>query len=139
MRKKHLWVQKGLLKTTFQKDTQFLIFFSSKALSNSPKVQLSQNRRKKLTEKGKKLCVENFQLSFFKKTYVDFLIFYLFSGLNQHICHFFQLLAELVVSQSWIFEYFQKHFFSFFGPFHFSWYVFFWTISAILPVTNCRG
>jgi hypothetical protein len=44
----------------FQKTSHFSYFLSPEALSNSPKLQISQNRRQKLTEKCKKsIFVEN--------------------------------------------------------------------------------
>jgi hypothetical protein len=64
----------------FKKISNFWYFLSPEALSNSPKVQISQNRRKKLTEKCKKYCsFKNFQNnSFFGKTLWNFYYFILF-------------------------------------------------------------
>ncbi len=93
--KKHLSVQKRPPKKIhFQKNFKFLVFFLSlEALSNSPKVQILQNRRKKLTEKCKKnYLFENLQKkSFFWKDFLEFLWFYLILGLSLHIHLFFQL------------------------------------------------
>jgi hypothetical protein len=51
MEKNTCWSKKDPQKSKFSKNFSILIFFYPEALSNSPKVQMSQNRRKKLTEK----------------------------------------------------------------------------------------
>jgi hypothetical protein len=53
MRKKNtFWSKKGPPKKyIFKKISNFLYFLSPEALSNTPKVQISQNRRKKIDQK----------------------------------------------------------------------------------------
>jgi hypothetical protein len=46
MKKKHLLAPQKTRKTTFSKAFQILYVLSPEELSNSPKVQISQNKRK---------------------------------------------------------------------------------------------
>jgi hypothetical protein len=109
---------------------------SPEALSNTPKIQILQNRRKKLIKSAKKkLFFENLQQKrFFWEDFLDFLIFYLILGLSPHIHPFFSSLAALAGPQLGIFEFFKKPLFlPFFGPLHCSWGDFFLTKTTLLP------
>ncbi len=126
----------------FKKISNFWYFLSPEALSNSPKVQISQNRRKKLTEKCKKsIFLKIFKKSFFGKDLLNFLLFYLIHGLSPHIHLFFQLSSCTGWSTIRDFRIFQKTaFLPFFGPLCLSCGVFFDKISSpLLFLTLNRG
>ncbi len=80
---------------------------------------ITQNRKKNLTKKWLK---KNFS----KFLQIFYIWFYLILGLNSHLQLFFQLSS----CTSWsfkklgIFHIFNKRFFAYFVPFHFSWNVF---------------
>jgi hypothetical protein len=93
------------------------MLLSYKALSNSLEVHISQNKRKKLTNKCKKSIFSKMLNKKFSFERLSFLkIFYLIIGLNPHIHIFFQLCSCTGGSTIRVFK-FKK---TFFGPFHFS-------------------
>ena len=121
----------------FKKISNFWYFLSPEALSNFPKVQISQNRRKKLTEKcKKKYFFENFfKKSFFWKDFLNFLLFCLILGLSPHIHLFFQLSSCTGWSTIRDFRIFQKTaFFTFFCTSPLKLWCLFWLNQLSSPV-----